>query len=423
VSGDSAARFARLRNAIHAESFTPAASTHRVGAEVELLVLDNATGFPLPLIGSRRSLVELLRLHSAPTGWRELAGYGNVPKFVLPGRGTLSFEPGGQLEISSEPCGNITDLVTRLREIVVSIRAALADEGVRLESVGIDPMNDARDIPLQLRVDRYETMTRYFDRRGPFGVRMMRQTAAIQVSLDRGPLPADRWRLLNDLAPYVTAIFANSPHYHGEETGHRSYRAHCWRMLDLTRTGAGIPSEDPAAEYTRFALAANEMSRSVAGVDNPFLTREADEQNDAEWRTHLTTLFPEVRPRGHFEIRSCDAIDTGWYAAPIVFLAGLAYDERSAREASILAADSRALLRAAGEHALRDASIARTSRDLFQLALAGARRLGDQYCGGAELETATEFFATYTARDRSPADDRVVIPAASRAPSAVAPSR
>ena len=78
----------------------------------------------------------------------------------------------------------MTDLVTLLDAIVNPLRSALRDQGVHLESIGIDPLNDARDVPLQLLVDRYETMTRYFDRRGPFGVRMMRQTAAIQISLD-----------------------------------------------------------------------------------------------------------------------------------------------------------------------------------------------------------------------------------------------
>jgi glutamate--cysteine ligase len=350
----------------------------------------------------------MLRAYGDRSGWRETAGYGRVPKFVLPGQGVISFEPGGQLEISTDPCETVTELVTRLHAIVRPLRSALHDEGVRLESVGLDPVNDARDIPLQLPVDRYETMTRYFDRRGPFGVRMMRQTAAIQISLDRGELPAERWRMLNDLTPYVIAMFANSPHYRGGETGHRSYRAHCWRMLDPTRTGVSVPTDDPAAEYARFALAANDMALTADGPDVPFGNREIDDPRNAEWQTHLTTLFPEVRPRGHFEVRSCDAVDVQWYAAPIVFLTGLAYDERAARDASILAADSRALLRAAGKTGLRDASIARTARDLVQLALAGARRLGDAFCGGAELETAAAFFATYTACDRSPADDRVL---------------
>ena len=410
-----AKRFAMLRDAIHAQSFAPAAVTRRVGAEVELLALDAATGFPVPLVSGRRSLVHLLRRYAVAQGWQELVGYGAVPRFDIPGQGIISFEPGGQLELSANPCDSVTELVSRLRGIVALLRAALRDEGVQLDSIGIDPLNDARDIPLQLLVDRYETMTRYFDQRGPFGIRMMRQTAAIQVSLDRGSKPAGRWRLLNDLAPYITAIFANSPHYLAEDTGHRSYRAHCWRMLDPTRTGMALRDDDPAAAYTRFALAANAM---WPGRDS-----DATDPDAAAWQTHLTTLFPEVRPRGHFEVRSCDAIDCDFYAAPIVFLTGLTYDDRSAREASILADDSRALLRAAGEVGLHDPSIARTSRDLFQLALDGARRLGDAYCGAAELETAADFFAIYTALDRSPADDRSLPARAIQRASAIAPSR
>ena len=61
---------------------------------------------------------------------------------------------------------------------------------------------------------------------------MMRQTAAFQVSLDFDDEPRLRWRLLNAVAPYVTAIFANSPVYEGLATGHQSFRAQVWRRLD-----------------------------------------------------------------------------------------------------------------------------------------------------------------------------------------------
>ena len=51
----------------------------------------------------------------------------------------------------------MTDLVALLDAIVRPLRSALGDQGVRLESIGVDPVNDARDVPLQLLVDRYET--------------------------------------------------------------------------------------------------------------------------------------------------------------------------------------------------------------------------------------------------------------------------
>lgn len=385
-------RLASLRDEIHSSSFTPDASgRRRVGAEVELLALDVAARKPVPLFGGPAALIPTLRRYAGHAAWTEFAGYDGIPRFDAHGDATISFEPGGQIEVSSAACDSPAALVPLLHRVVRPLASWILTEGVELQSVGIDPVNDARDIPLQLRVDRYERMTRHFERIGPFGIRMMRQTAAIQVSLDRGDRPAERWRLLNDLAPYLIAIFANSPTYLGRDTGHQSFRAHCWRSLDPSRTGVAEPSDDPAGAYARFALGATEI---------------LSESLDA----HLSTLFPEVRPRGHFEVRSCDAVAPDWYAAPIVFLSGIAYDERASNEAGLLAAESRALLRTAGELGLKDPSIARTARDLFHLALDGARRLGDDYIGGEMLEAAAAFCAQYTARDRSPADRDATAP-------------
>lgn len=411
------ALLARRRDEIHGASFTPAGDSRRVGAEVELLAIDEQTQMPVPLLTGTRSLVSAIRRYGAALGWQETAGYGPVPTFAIPGKGIISFEPGGQLELSSDAQSSVSAVARVLESVVLPLRAHLRDAGIRLESIGIDPLNDGRDVPLQLPVHRYETMTRYFDRRGPFGVRMMRQTAAIQVSLDRGEHPANRWRLLNDLAPFVIAVFANSPAYLGEDSGHRSFRAHCWRSLDATRTGVAVSADDPALEYARFALAANDMSCSLE-VDTPFFESPRS-SDDTAFQTHLTTLFPEVRPRGHFEVRSCDAIDPKHYVVPLIFLAGIAYDPVSSREAGVLAAESRALLRAAGERALRDQSIARTARDLFAMAIAGATRLGSAFCNDGDLETARSFFNEFTSRDRSPADDRTIEPRAERAPTSV----
>jgi glutamate--cysteine ligase len=383
----SAHELTRHRDDIYAASFAPDRSeSRRVGAEVELLALSMTTRRPVPLFDGPSPLVSTLRRHAIELGWTEFAAYDGTPHFDTHGAGLISFEPGGQVELSSVASSSPKSLVRALQSVVLPMRARLASDGIELLSVGIDPYSQASEIALQLSVDRYERMTRHLERIGPFGIRMMRQTAAIQVSIDRGEEPSKRWRLLNDLAPYLIAIFANSSQYGGEDSGHQSFRAHCWRQLDPSRTGMAEPSDDAAAAYARFAANAPDIL-------------------DAGWEAHLTTLFPEVRPRGHYEVRSCDAIAPEWYAAPIVFVSALAYDARSAEEASLLAAESRALLRTAGEVGLRDATIARTARDLFQLALDGAKRLGPSYIDGETLATATHFYSSFTARDRSPADD------------------
>ncbi|HXT18326.1 MAG TPA: glutamate-cysteine ligase family protein [Gemmatimonadaceae bacterium] len=397
----------RLRDAIHAQCFTPASDqTRAIGAEVELLALGSESNRPVALEAERGGLIETLRAYGERHGWREIAAVGGMTKFDVPGRALVSFEPGGQIEISSVPCDSVNALVALLHDIVRPLRADLLERGITLTSIGIDPFNDARDIPLQLHAPRYERMTAYFERIGPFGIRMMRQTAAMQVSLDRGATPSARWRLLNDLAPYLIAIFANSSHYLGEEAGHRSYRAHCWRQLDPTRTGVVGAGGDAADEYAAFALAANDMMRTTIHGESRSFEWWMQHSNDLSgWDTHLTTLFPEVRPRGHFEVRSCDAVPVEWYAVPLVLLSGIAYDDRASREAAVLAAESRVLLRAAGQVGLADASLARTARDLFQLGLQGARRLGSRYVSGDLLDTCDDYYSRFTARDASPADE------------------
>ena len=125
-----------------------------------------------------------------------------------------------------------------------------------------------------------------------------------------------------------------------------------------------------------------------------------------EWHDHLTTLFPEVRPRGHLELRSCDAVAPEWYAAPVALAVGLAYDPRALRAAAdLLGRPDEILLHRAGRLGLGDPAIRRTAVDLVDLALAGCQALGPACFHPSDLEQARAFFDRYTRRGRSPADD------------------
>jgi len=125
-----------------------------------------------------------------------------------------------------------------------------------------------------------------------------------------------------------------------------------------------------------------------------------------DWELHLTTLFPEVRPRRYFELRSADAISPHYLAAPIAFVTGLTYDETANRlAAEILGGADSALLEVAGRVGVRDTAILRTSNDLVDIALAGCESLGESYLSEADLESAANFFDRYTRQGRSPGDD------------------
>ena len=388
-------------------SLTP----RRVGAEVELIPLDGATGRRCPLEPSATGAtptLPFLRRYGSRQGWREVTTAKGTPSFQLPAGGTLTFEPGGQVEYSSPACRSPSVLLALLRAVVPPLRAAAADEGIDLLAAGLDPCNSAEAAPLLLHTARYTRMAEYLARIGPAGARMMRQTAAFQVSLDLDDEPSLRWRVLNAAAPHLVAIFANSPVYEGAPTGCPSARAEVWRTLDPARTGLPWDGHDPVGHYLDFALRAPALLLpELDGVHRPFgeWLRRARPTLE-EWHEHLSTLFPEVRPRGHLELRSCDAVPPQWYAAPVALAVGITYDPWALRAAAdLLGRPDMDLLHRAGRRGLGDAHIRRVAVDLVDIALAGCGHLGPGYFHPSDLEQARLFFDQYTRRGRSPADD------------------
>jgi glutamate--cysteine ligase len=395
--------YADLRDRV----FPAAGAPSRIGAEVEIIPVAADTGRPLPLEGGQLSTLEILRRAGDPLGWRERrSAKANVPEIELPDGGRITFEPGGQIEISSAPNVSVTGLAARLREIVSAIAGA-APSNVRLLSVGIDPQTAVDEVAPQLDAARYRRMLAHFDRIGPSGARMMRQTASIQVCVDGGENPTLTWRLLNALAPFMVAIFANSSRYAGIDTGFKSYRRHIWATLDPRRTGVLGFGTDPIEEYLDFALGAPaflmpEVNGAAATFGHWFSRGIASE---SDWCAHLTTLFPEVRPRGYFELRSADVVAPEWYAVPLVFVAGLVYHAPTMAAAAELIAPDRGLLARSGRCGLTDPTLGATSIELCDLALEGAAALGDAFVARHDLAEASEFFDLYTRRGRSPADD------------------
>lgn len=381
----------------------------RVGAETEWIPVETATGRRCPIEGEgTTATLPFLRRYGARQGWTETLTPKGTPCFTLPAGGTVTFEPGGQLEYSTPPCRSPSALLSLLRAVVLPLRAAAAAEGITLLAVGIDPLNPIEGAPLLLGTKRYQCMADYLARRSPAGARMMRQTAAFQVALDLDDEPWLRWQVLNAAAPYVVAIFANSAVYAGAESGCASARATVWRTLDPARTGLPWSAAGPVQRYLDFALAAPALLLPAVGGEHlPFVEwLDRAHVTTHEWHDHLTTLFPEVRPRGHFELRSADAVSPQWYAAPIALAVGITYDSRALRAAAdLLGAPDLGRLERAGRLGLRDPSIARTAIDLAQIAIQGCEGLGPAYFNPSDLEQARAFFDRYTRRGRCPADD------------------
>lgn len=370
------------------------ARPRRIGAEVEVIPVDDRSGLAVPIrAASGLATLPLVRRFAERAGWRERPHSAGPPRFHTPDGGVVSWEPGGQIELASAPLGSVAELVRALHGVMMPLREFLLDAGVRLVSAGVDPMTPLAAAPMQLASNRYPRMAEHLSRNGPAGAVMMRQSASYQISLDWEGETVERWRMLNAGAPYLLALFANSSVHAGVPTGFRSVRAQAWRELDPTRTGVLPAGDDPAAEYLDFALGATAFLMGD-GEPLPFGVRLArGEVTAADWRVHLTTLFPEVRPRGFAEFRSLDAIEPEWYAAPLALLAGLVLHPPSRAGALEITGDpDPELLTRAGQRGLGDPLLAARTAELVEIGLRGASALHD-FVDSRSIETAGAWYA------------------------------
>ena len=293
----------------------------RVGAELEWFVTGDAT-------------------HAAVA-----SAAANGP---YPGGSRLTFEPGGQVELSSPP-GDLASVCGALAVDTAELQRRLARIGAGLLAAGVHPDRDPVRV---LDEPRYVAMDSYWSGGGEHdpgaGIAMMCTTAAIQVSVDCASDVADqdrRWRLAHALSPVLAACFANSPVARGVVTGWRSTRLGIWEGLDRTRTAPALRTGQAVDDWTAYVLDANVMlirdGDGCVALDHPFpFGRWLAEGHELGWPDagdlayHASTLFPPVRPKGYLELRCIDAIGSPWWAVPIAVATALLDDPEAADRAA-----------------------------------------------------------------------------------------
>jgi glutamate--cysteine ligase len=336
----------------------------------------------------------------------------------LPGGSRLTFEPGGQLELSGPVAPNLGTACRAMRLDTAAVREALRPLAIELVGTGLDTRADA---PRVLDAPRYRAMEAYFDSRWPAGRTMMRNTASIQVNLDVGdPATTDaRWHLAHDIGPVLTACFANSPFdASGRPSGYRSTRAAVWHAIDPVRTGSARcdPAMSAREAWERYVLDATVMmirvddEHSVATREPMSFSRWLTHGHACGWPTvddlayHTTTLFPPVRPRGWLELRMIDALPEEWWPVAVAVATALLDDPAASACATESAATTRDRWGSAARDALCDPDLRATAVRCFEAARAALGRLG----ADADTCAATdEYFERYVARGRCPADEQL----------------
>jgi glutamate--cysteine ligase len=337
----------------------------------------------------------------------------------LPGRSRVTFEPGGQLELSGPAAPDLPAALAAMAVDVNVAHDAATLLGCALLGTGLDSSGSRERV---VDAPRYRAMEEYFDAHWPAGRTMMRHTAAIQVNVDNGPEGdiAARWRRAHDLGPVLVAAFANSPFdAAGRITGWCSTRFAVWQGIDASRTGsAHEEGVDPVSAYTRYALDARVMMcwpdgpDGDAAVPRPELTFGdwIDHGNAFGHPTaddlayHLTTLFPPVRPRGWLELRMIDGLPAEWWSVPVALTTALLDDHAAASAVEHALGATRGQWTVAARCGLADPMMRRVAAACFDAARNALPRLG---ADAGTLAAVDEYRRRYVDRGRSPAHDRI----------------
>ncbi|WP_433528728.1 ergothioneine biosynthesis glutamate--cysteine ligase EgtA [Micromonospora sp. CA-263727] len=302
--------------------------------------------------------------------------------------GTVTVEPGGQLEISTPPRASVAALVEATQSDITQVTRLLEAAGLTLGRAGLDPYRRPRPM---IDTPRYRAMRQVFDRQGPAGQTMMYSSAGLQVCLDAGHPEqfAARWALVHAVGPPLLAAFATAGRHAGRDTGWASARMGTWWQIDPARTApVWTPDRaevDPVAAWTAYVLAAPLLCVRDDGDWTPppdvtfadwvdgALSRPPT-ADDLEY--HVSTLFPPVRPRGYLELRYLDAQPGRDWTLPLAVLAALLTGTDTVAAAMAVAAPVADGWHTAARCGLRDPGLASAADGLFDLALAALPRLG-----------------------------------------------
>jgi glutamate--cysteine ligase len=385
---------------IIADSCFDPSDNARIGIELEFVV---ATGDPLRRTGG-----------AAPSSREGVVGVGGVGL-----DGSLSVEPGGQLELSSRPHVGLPDLIDAVRSDLKVLHRRAREAGLTLLGLGVDPLREPRCVT---REPRYTAMQKYFAPWGSTGATMMCSTAGLQVNVDAGHDQAEvghRWELLYAVGPTLAAAFANSSWRCGGPTRWKSARLATWLSLDPSRTGVPWRAVDETASrgFARWALDARVMMIRQAGdawvVPEELTFRRWLSEGYAcgggrvrptvaDLRYHLSTLFPHVRPRGYFEVRYIDAQPGDWWIVPTVVVGALAADRGAAEAAKAACEQAGTGWDDAAKRGLENPATAAAALRVLEFAADSLRRDPRTKALGGHVE---RYIDRWTVRARSPADD------------------
>ena len=375
-----------------------------VGMEIERMGVDAHTGRSIPYAAAAGapSVRGVLEEYLARRGG-EPVYEGDHLIGIDAGWGSISLEPGGQVEWSSRPLPDLDVLRAELADHGTVLQEIGRSAGVRWLSVGVHPDQPVEDMPWMPKA-RYGLMRDYLGRTGRLAHRMMTQTTGVQCAFDYADAQdwVRKFRAAALLTPAAVALFANSSRADGRDTGFQSFRQAIWREVDPARCGLPPIVFDPGFDVEAWvewvcdvpAIFRHRTDGLVSAGGHPFrryLERVGcDAVGVDDWELHLSSVFTEVRSYTYIEVRSADLLPDPYNIAVPALWTGLLYDDDALDAALRLGAplgDHARWLDAMHDAArlgLEGAAAGHPLRELAgrMLAIATASLRGGAACGG-----------------------------------------
>ncbi|KQY55707.1 hypothetical protein ASD11_14435 [Aeromicrobium sp. Root495] len=337
-----------------------------------------------------------------------------VAEEPLAGHGRITIEPGGQIELSSFPARCLSDAIDTVNADADDINHRLLAVGLDSEEVALDHVRPPQRV---LTHPRYVAMQAFFDAGGASGRWMMCNTASVQINVSNETAdPLRRWRTLNRIAPALLAAFANSRGVDAAGTSWASLRQGIWGGIDPGRTKPVPLDRPPALAWLEYALAADvlymldEDGNGSSGTSvAPGLSfwswmehgHPAGYPTIEDFRYHLSTLFPPVRPRGWMELRVLDALPRRMRTAAAVCVATAVHADVSS-EIDRLVPDVSHLHHEAARFGLGHPLLLESARALMQVT---TRHVEAATPRTEHADALHEFADQYTVRGLAPGDE------------------
>lgn len=279
--------------------------------------------------------------------------------------GSITFEPGLQIEFSSAPELTVQEIEKGVEFFDASVKKALDPGEVFFLKAGHHPLQTPENTPLVHNKPRYSFMDEYMQKVGTLGRNMMRNAATLQLNYDYTSEEdlTQKVQVIAALTPFLTYLCASSPFLQGKLTNFLSFRTHVWENTDSSRTGMpefffqGNFTIEKYVEYllnipVYFLVRNNELVLQGTGKSFKDILSTHGQELDIgleDFIHHALTAFPDIRIKQFIEVRACDSSPLP-PSSIAGFLCGLLYTSSLTKVVELTSSISESSYRLLKEH-------------------------------------------------------------------------